>query len=348
MRRIQSIILICFIFSLRLVAIGEVIELPEPYLDRWTYPNNATPGSRGMASVFANSENWDRMGQFVLGFDTSELIPTKIGADNYQIESIVITLITSGEPSFQYDSTYDLFSTYLSEDPDPGRPIELHGAGFRENYKGNDFLSRNTPAFSGGLRTVYPLSWDENGEEIDMSGNVGLEVESDPWSVGRISGPDEGAYINEETEVIFDLDLSNDRVSQYLREGLDSGLLHFILSSLHTANHQGGFVNFFTRDSPEEEFFGGYAPRIKIEYSVNGDLSKDDDSFAIRSMQIGGGKVILSWDQVTGSEYVVQSSEDGTDWVNVRSEKASSDQRGSFSFSMDQRRKFYRVEKKSE
>ena len=53
-----------------------------------------------MASVFANSENWDRMGQFVLGFDTSELIPTNIGADNYKIESIVITLITSGEPSF--------------------------------------------------------------------------------------------------------------------------------------------------------------------------------------------------------------------------------------------------------
>ncbi len=348
MRRIQSIILICFIFSIRLASIGEVIELSEPYLDRWTYPNNATPGSRGMASVFANSENWDRMGQLVLGFDTSDLIPTDIGADNYQIDSIVITLIASGEPSFQYDSTYDVFSTYLTEDSDPGRPIELHGAGFREDYTGDDFLRRNTPVFSGSLRTVYPLSWDDNGKVIDVSRNVELEIESEPWAVGRISGPDEGAYVNEETEVVFDLDLNNDRVNRYLREGIDSGSLHFVLSSLHTANHQGGFVNFFTKDSPEEEFFGGYAPRIKIEYSANENSFQMDSSFGINSMKSENDEVILSWDQETGSEYVVQSSENGTDWFDVRSEKATSNQGGAFSFSMDQRRKFFRVEKKAE
>ena len=82
-----------------------------------------------MASVFANSSNWTRMGQFVIGFQTSEFIPTEKGAENYSIDSIRLTLITPGEPSFQYDPTYDLFETYNGEDSDPGRPIELHGAG---------------------------------------------------------------------------------------------------------------------------------------------------------------------------------------------------------------------------
>ena len=348
MKRIQSIVSICFIFSTQLISIGEVVEITEPYLDRWTYPNNATPGSRGMASVFANSENWDRMGQFVLGFSTTDFIPTDIGVDNYQIDSIVITLITPGEPSFQYDSTYDLFSSYLTEDLDPGRPIELHGAGFREDYTGEDFLSRDTPAFSGGLRTVFPFSWGDDGNEIDVSGNVGLEVESKPWSIGRISGPDEGDYVNEEVEVVFDLDLSNNKINRHLREGLDAGSLHFVLSSLHTANHQGGFVNFFTKDSPEEEFFGGYAPRLKIEYSANENPSRKDDSFALNSMQIKGDDVILSWDQVIGMEYVVQSSGNGIDWIDVRSEKASNDKIGAFSFRTDQKRKFFRVQQKAE
>ena len=98
------------------------------------------------------------MGQFVIGFQTSEFIPKEKGAENYSIDSIRLTLITPAEPSFQYDPTYDLFETYTSEDSDPGRPIELHGAGFRNDYSGEDFLSRNTPSFSGGLRTVFPLS----------------------------------------------------------------------------------------------------------------------------------------------------------------------------------------------
>ena len=76
-----------------------------------------------MASVFANSSDWTRMGQFVIGFQTSEFIPPEKGAENYSIDSIKLTLITPGEPSFQYDSTYDLFETYTGEDSDEGRPI---------------------------------------------------------------------------------------------------------------------------------------------------------------------------------------------------------------------------------
>jgi len=326
--------------------IGENIEFKEPYLDRWTYPNNSTPGSRGMASVFANSSDWTRMGQFVIGFQTSEFIPKEKGADNYKVESIKLTLITPGEPSFQYDPTYDLFETYINEDLDPGRPIELHGAGFRNDYSGEDFLSRNTPAFSGGLRTVFPLSWDEEGAELDVSGNVSMEVESRPWAVGRIAGPEEGAYVNEEREMIFELDLSDINVNQYVRDELDAGSLHFVLSSLHTANHQGGFVNFFTKDSPEEEFFGGYAPRLEINYSLIEEPVVATDEVKINSIQAHDGTITISWNQFQGSLYTIQTSVNGRYWVDVHNQTADSNEDGLISLPMDQKKKLLRVIKK--
>jgi len=326
--------------------IAEDVEFKEPYLDRWTYPNNSTPGSRGMASVFANSSNWDRMGQFVVGFQTSELIPIEKGVNNYKIDSIKVTLVTPGEPSFQYDPSYDLFETYLNEDSDPGRPIELHGAGYRNDYIGEDFLSRDTPSFSGGLRTVYPLSWDDDGNELDVSGNVPLGVESKPWAIGKIAGPEEGAYVNEEKDVIFEIDLSDPNVNQYVQSELNAGSLHFVFSSLHTANHQGGFVNFFTSDSPEHAFFGGYSPRMEIKYTIEPSEPQVAENFAINSIQIRDNEITLTWNQLQGSEYVLQSSSDGNEWIDVHSQTANSDNEYSISLPKEKKSKLYKVLKK--
>ena len=346
MNRSYLIFLITIFAIFRSELIGENIEFKEPYLDRWTYPNNSTPGSRGMASVFANSSDWTRMGQFVIGFQTAEFIPKKKGAENYSIDSIKLSLITPGEPSFQYDPTYDLFETYTSEDSDPGRPIELHGAGFRNDYSGEDFLSRNTPSLSGGLRTVFPLSWDLEGNDLDVSGNVGLKVESRPWAIGRIAGAEEGAYVNEEVEMIFDVDLSDPNVNRYIQEELDSGSLHFVLSSLHTANHQGGFVNFFTKDSPEEQFFGGYAPRLEINYSLINEPPAVTGEVKINSIQAHDGSITISWNRFKGSIYNIQTSFNGKDWVDVHSQTADSSDDGLISLPMDQKKKLLRVMKK--
>ena len=346
MNRSKLLLLITFLVINRSFSFGENIEFKEPYLDRWTYPNNATPGSRGMASVFANSSDWTRMGQFVIGFQTSEFIPPEKGAENYSIDSIKLTLITPGEPSFQYDSTYDLFETYTGQDSDEGRPIELHGAGFRNDYIGEDFLSRNTPSFSGGLRTVFPLSWDLEGNDLDVSGNVGLKVESRPWSIGKMAGPEEGAYVNEEIEMIFDIDLSDPNVNQYIQEELDSGSLHFVVSSLHTANHQGGFVNFFTKDSPEEEFFGGYAPRLEINYSLIEEPFVATGEVKINSVQARDGRITLEWNQSKGSRYTIQTSENGMDWIDVHNQTADSYSNGLISLPIDEKKKLFRVKKK--
>ena len=346
MNRTFLLILFLLVNIIRSNLIAEDVEFKEPYLDRWTYPNNSTPGSRGMASVFANSSNWDRMGQFVVGFQTSEFIPIEKGVNQYKVESITVTLVTPGEPSFQYDSTYDLFETYLNEDSDPGRPIELHGAGYRNDYTGEDFLSRNTPSFSGGLRTVYPLSWDDDGNELDVSGNVPLGVESKPWAIGKIAGPEEGAYVNEEKDVIFEIDLSDPNVNRYVQNELNAGSLHFVLSSLHTANHQGGFVNFFTSDSPEHAFFGGYSPRMEIKYTIEPSEPQVLENFAINSIQIRDNEITLTWNQLQGSEYVLQSSSDGNEWIDVHSQTANSDNQYSISLPKEQKSKLYKVLKK--
>ena len=346
MNRSYLLFLITIFAIIRSELIGENIEFKEPYLDRWTYPNNSTPGSRGMASVFANSSDWTRMGQFVIGFQTAEFIPKEKGAENYSIDSIRLSLITPGEPSFQYDPTYDLFETYTSEDTDPGRPIELHGAGFRNDYSGEDFLSRNTPSFSGGLRTVFPLSWDLEGNDLDVSGNVGLKVESRPWAIGKIAAAEEGAFVDKEMEMIFDVDLSDPNVNRYIQEELDSGSLHFVLSSLHTADHQGGFVNFFTKDSPEEQFFGGYAPRLEINYSLIDEPPAVTGEVKINSIQAHDGSITISWNRFKGSIYNIQTSFNGKDWVDVHSQTADSSDDGLISLPMDQKKKLLRVMKK--
>ena len=346
MNRTFLLLIFLLVNTLRSNGIAEDVEFKEPYLDRWTYPNNSTPGSRGMASVFANSSDWDRMGQFVLGFQTSEFIPTEKGSESYKVESITLTLVTPGEPSFQYDPTYDLFETYLSEDSDPGRPIELHGAGYRNDYSGEDFLSRNTPSFSGGLRTVYPLSWDEEGNELDVSGNVALAVESKPWAIGKIAGPEEGAYVNEENEVIFEIDLTDPDINEYVQNELNAGSLHFVLSSLHTANHQGGFVNFFTSDSPEHAFFKGYSPRMEIKYTIELSEPQVLETFAINEVQIHNNEITLSWNQIQGSEYVLQSSSDGIDWIDIHTQISNSDEEFSISLPKEARSNIYKVYKK--
>jgi len=311
-------------------------------MDRWMYGANASPGSRGMASVFADPGDWSRLGQFMVGFDLAEKIPKGKGMASYQISSIKLTLVTAGQPPFTYDATYDTVASYLGNDSDAGRPIEVHGVGYLEGYSGEDFLERRTPISSPDGRTAYPLSWDAEGTGRDVSQNVAGEFESRPWATGRVLGAEDGELVSEEKDVEFALELTDQRVIEYLQSAFNKGKLYLMISSLQDALQQGGtFVNFFTSDSQEEFFFGGYSPGLEVEYSII--EIPQVPAPEINSIEMNDGQLSLSWQQYGGFRYFLESSADCKSWTQLSEFVATEDELFSHALQVSQLYRFYRI-----
>jgi hypothetical protein len=135
-------------------------------LDRWMYPFAFTGGTRDLAPTFGaiGSPGFDnRDGQFVIGFDTAGQIPTGLGPGTYQIISATVRAMVGSPSGFEYDPTYDTYRTYLAPenpnslaDSDIGRPIELHGLGFRNGYTHLSFGP--TDKYTIGARKSPPSS----------------------------------------------------------------------------------------------------------------------------------------------------------------------------------------------
>ncbi|MEO0515630.1 MAG: hypothetical protein AAF086_10130, partial [Planctomycetota bacterium] len=89
--------------------------------DRWNYPFNSSPGSRGQASTFGavGSEAFDeRDAQLLLGFDLSGLLPALDPGQSIQLNSVTVQA-THSTGTFIYDPTYDAYQTYLPDIEDP-------------------------------------------------------------------------------------------------------------------------------------------------------------------------------------------------------------------------------------
>jgi len=195
--------------------------------DRWNYPFNGTPGTRGAAPTFGafGTASFDeRDGQFLIGIDTATLgVPTGLAPSNYQINSLSVTA-THSIGSFDYDPTYDSYTTYLdSSDPDSttdtdaGRPIVLTGAALRGDgsatpppgapytqfgfgatvpggptyEEGESFGDNGATPFAPDAedRSAYAAAFDSSGNLIDIGSNVGTNGFSSgfdftPWAVG--------------------------------------------------------------------------------------------------------------------------------------------------------------------
>ncbi len=318
----------------------------EPSVDRWMYGANATPGRRGQASVFADPGDWSRLAQVLVGFETSASIPTGEGAERYRVDSVALVLITSGEPSFIYDDTADPVSSYFGADADPGRPLELHGVGYRNDYTADDFSDGNPPLFGEGGRNAFPLSQDATGGEVDVSSNVADGIEAAPWAIGEVVGANPGDEIAFESEVRFELDLETPHVADYVADSLNRGRLHLMVSSLQAATEQGGtFVNFYTVDSQEHFFFGGYAPRLEVQFTIEDPPPVELPPLAVESTDIADGVVSLGWQQHAGATYTVFGSVDGEDWQAMRTEEATADGPASFAAPVADGTRLFKVQR---
>ncbi len=198
-------------------------------LDRWMYPFAFTGGTRDLAPTFGavGETGFDnRDGQLLLGFDTAAQVPIGLEPAHYQITSVTVRAAVGVPDGFIYDSTYDGYRSYLDAadpnalpDADTGRPLELHGVGFRNGYTRFQFGPSDTqlPGFEEttafgvadrGTRNAYALGYRTPGVAGDMSNNIGDGIESNAWAIGQTSLAS-GAAVPTGTVYSFSLDISN-------------------------------------------------------------------------------------------------------------------------------------------
>jgi len=269
----------------------------EPVLDQWIYPFNLTPGQRTWSSLFGafGNPNFDnRDGIMLIGFDTFNDIEPNLGPDAYTITSAVVTIQYDGQSNFLYDASVDPVEVYLPEDDpnfapdaDPGTPIELFGAGFRNGFTAESFEEGDPYGIwpGWGIRNVYPLSFDETGSAIDVSNNVRgfLDPETevgpfDPkvWAVGQ-ADLEPGADVPTNTVFTFTIDIDDPDIQQHLRESLDAGILRLVITSLHEVGMQtGSFPTIYNKENPLVQVGAADAAQLDLSVQINTDSNPAD------------------------------------------------------------------------
>lgn len=241
--------------------------------DRWMYPFNGGNGLESTASVFGTPGNPifdDRDAQYLLDFDTTGQIAAGQGAANYVITSAKLTLTLKPEGqqgAWNYDPTYDPYTSYTGVDEDLGRPIEVSGVAYRNGFTTASFTE--TSAFSPpgapapGVRNAYPSDW-AGGAARDVSNNVREGFDTNYWGIGSIDGLAPGDLVPGGVEVVFEISLTPD-VLAYLQERLDGGEVDLLVSGMFPAS-QGGAAT-YPRFETKEGLAVGVA-RLDLDVQV--------------------------------------------------------------------------------
>jgi hypothetical protein len=285
------------------------LNIARPTLDRWMYPFNFEPGIRSAASTYGSFDpRFDtRDAQFLLGWDTADVLPTNAPPHQYLIRRLRVALTTTAkvENSFLYDPTYDSYLTYATNQPgyvpdtDAGRPVELYGVGFRGGFTAETFLENSSYGplnpitsddISIGTRNAYAAQFDANGALIDIANHVGqananwtnAPFEAHPWSVGQTTNAAPGELVPIDSVITFDVDFTDPLTVGYLQRALSEGRLRLMVSSLSPARQvtpggtggggSGAYPQLATKENALYD-----APRLELEGVLVGDTDSDHD-----------------------------------------------------------------------
>jgi len=283
---------------------------PAPSMDRWVYPFGDFVGDRPVAPTFASFDpRFDtRDGQFLLGWDTAALLATNAGTARYLIRSARVSVTIQADQAFVYDPTFDSFQTYLTNHPaalpdaDPGRPVELYGAGFRNGFTAGSFLESSSYGplnpitstnISIGTRNAFAAMHGNDGQLMDIANNVGqansgwtnAPFEVRPWALGITTQAAPGAPVPAGARFTFEVDLSDPLVTGYLQDALNGGRMRLFISSLSPAvqitpggvggGGNGAYPQWVTRENVL--FDGPDAPALEVEGTLVGDEDSDQD-----------------------------------------------------------------------
>jgi hypothetical protein len=268
-----------------------VATFPAPALDRWNYTFGSSGGAETEATVFSilgsGYENmFDiRDGQFLVGYDTAPTVPSALPLNHYRLISASLTVRTSRDKVFRYDPSFDPVGTgYAPTDPqyvadtDPDHPVELYAVGYRSGYTVASY-AENSPFSLGNpaqkqVRIVYAAQYsgpNATGSLIDVSNNVmdvpGLpRFEVRPLALGTCAATP-GAQVDLNTDMTFDVDLSNPDAQRYFRESFAGGRLNLMISSMTVTSLQSSTTPaFWTKEAPA--VLGAAAPRLELRVCV--------------------------------------------------------------------------------
>lgn len=290
---------VCLATASSVAVRGQPIDLTlaTPTMDRWMYPHNASPGARSTAPVFGTLGDEagvdSRHGQFLVGFDLAGLVTPHLGPSRYLLRQCRLSVMVSRHQSFLLDPTPDAPSSYLpaghpdlTADPDPGRPIELFGVGYRNGFTAESFAEDSPFGRADmGQRNAYAAGFDPHGALIDVGNNVGKTnvafpvFEAHPFAVGTSATVTPGDLVPAGTVLDFELNLTDPLVAQYLQEACHTGRLRLMLTSLQTSGFGGqpAWTELHTRESvlgdPPRLVLSGTAVRPE---DTDGDGLPDD------------------------------------------------------------------------
>jgi hypothetical protein len=256
------------------------IDLNAPSIDKWIYPfapnGGATRTSGPTFGAVGSAGFDDRDAQYFARFNTTASVPPGLGANSYQILSATFTLSLSGG-TLVYDSSYDTFTTYgpngerINGD-DPGRPIELFGAAYRNGFTSSTITETTSFGVPGeSTRNIYAtdflLGASLSGSNRDVGNNIAGAFDPLPFAIGQVAPGDlSGGLVDIDADVVFTLNLANPEVLRYLQLSLNEGQVSFLATSLHEAS-QGGptvYADFYTK----ENLLGGLPGRLDLEVQV--------------------------------------------------------------------------------
>lgn len=280
--RVMLLIAACTIASAAAGGPALTASFGTPSLDRWMYSFNSTPGTRTAMSTFGEigtvipGFNFDdRMAQCLVGFDLPSQVTPGRGACGYRVLATTLRISVSIDGAFAYDPTYDPWTSYGVADDGDGRPLELHGAGFRNGFTAATFLEGS--AFrtgSGGNEEGQrnAFATDFLGRTArDVSNNIRDGFDPTAWAIGQITGVAPGAPVPVDSQVVFTLNVNEPDVQEYLRRALDSGLLRLMISSLQPATTggpqpgAGAYATFYTKEALGAE---GLWASLELQYRL--------------------------------------------------------------------------------
>ena len=280
-------------------AMGQDVTMvfPAPSFDRWMYPFNSTPGVELQSPAFGailQPGFDDRDSQFLMSFNTSAFAPAGQGVEKYRILSGTLLLVIANDNEVFYDPTPDsVTSLYAQGDPqqttdaDPGRPIELFGAGYRNGWSLSTFLESSrfggTPIAqpAEGARNVFAATFDPQMNATDISRQVRQRFEATPLAIGTTTSVQPGQRLPLASFIQFNLSPCDSQTRRYLQWSLNEGRLNLIASSLEPASGGPGggsgdrtYPIFYTREN------GGSLPaRLILQVRVGNPADFTGDGF---------------------------------------------------------------------
>jgi hypothetical protein len=300
------------------------VVMNSPSKDRWNYLFNISPGRRTAASIFrAPEENgFSRHGMFVIGFDTSEIVPPGLSPESYQLESIEFQARLTGNFQVEYDPTPDSVLIFLPEDheqfqpdADSGHPLELMGVGFRNGW---DELSwkEDTEYITGenAERNVFPAVLNDQGEITDASLAVDFEnpKELQSLAIGVVAELEPGELLPEGGLVTFTLDLNQDWVRAYVQRGLSIGYLYFSVTGLQSGGQDARtFPEFHTSES-----LLGTPPSLTMKYAIQQAPASPPQ---ITSLDWSEGRAALAFEGAENGMFQIRHTEDLNTWRVIAS-----------------------------